>query len=126
MFEEEVHESFGFLYDSLQNEYVACLNGESINGTLHITSFEETDVFERDEDVVSFASCKKTSDFLGTLHSHPQPSNPSLRAVCKLSDQDLFTFGSVDEKISCVQCGTEEFRCFTPQNLDKGLNVIKG
>ena len=123
IFEEDVSDSFNFLYDSLRGEYAACLKGKTVGNVTTITSFDETDIVGRSNDHIVFKQCSNTRDFIGTLHSHPQPDTPGFVATCDLSKQDTFSFGLIEEDFACVQCGVNEFKCYTPDNLVQGIEV---
>lgn len=107
-----------------QKEFIYCLYGDSFPGDdkphYLIEEMKETR-YVSDDDSVTYVPCKKSSDYLGTIHSHPQPSSPRYVAVCDLSKQDVFTFGGDDSLLTGVICGKDKIAFYEVDDLNNPI-----
>lgn len=111
-------------YAGDQEEFIYCLYGDSYEGVemphYLIKEIKETRYIS-DTDSVSYVPCKKTSDYLGTIHSHPQPSSPRYIATCDLSKQDIFTFGGDAALLTGVICGKNKIAFYEIDDLENPI-----
>lgn len=109
-----------------QEEFIYCLYGDAYEGQAmpyyKIKSMKETEYIS-DEDSVSYVPCKKSSDYLGTIHSHPQPDNPRYIALCELSRQDIYTFGGDDSLLTGVICGSNKIAFFERDDFENPISI---
>lgn len=121
---QEILQTFNFLYGSLENEYAGCLYGSQNGNGIHINKFSETKIKETTPTSLTFEECQRTGDYLGTIHSHPEPQNSRFKASCEMSTQDAYSFGTSKDRIECVQCAINSIRCYTEDVLQNGFEVV--
>jgi len=111
-------------YESERTEFLYCLYGQVREDGYIITDITTTDIISHSEESISYISCDRTRNYLGNIHSHPQPESRFYRATCELSNQDLFTFGKENQLLTGVMCGVNQFAFYGIDNLDKSF-IIK-
>ena len=114
---EEFNNIINTRYSSDQDEFLYCLYGDVDGNNLTITEIKETS-FSSTNEKISYTPCKRTFDFLGTIHSHPVPLDRRYRASCSLSDQDIYTFGSSNVILTGVICGENLIAFYTPSDFN--------
>lgn len=116
--EPEIMNIINSRYSSDRSEFIYCLHGRVGDDSYIIEKIVETKVISSDDDYVRYESCKRTKDYLGTIHSHPKPSNPAYYASCKLSKQDIFSFGAEDMPLTAVICGKDKVAFYGKDDFD--------
>lgn len=122
-FEKTEYDILNTRYKSDVNEFVYCLYGETNSEGYFITKIQETKVLSSTEGTISYKPCSRDKIYLGTLHSHPIPNSRNYVATCKLSKQDLFTFGSDDSVMVGVICGENKIAFYGKNNFDESFTI---
>lgn len=112
-------------YNSDRSEFIYCFYGEEYQDGFLIESMKETKVFQYNESSILYEPCRRTNDFLGTIHSHPQPEDSRYVASCDLSKQDIYTFGAEDMPLTGIICGENEIAIYSSEkfNLEDSLTI---
>ena len=110
-------------YQSDSKEYIYCLYGSVFEDGYLIEEMSETEVIQASEDQIQYKRCRRTQKYLGTIHSHPQPEKKNLIATCKLSDFDLYTFGSEMSPLTGVICGENKIAFYGVGEFDKSFQI---
>lgn len=108
-------------YAGDREEFIYCMYGSSSESEFRIKELKETS-YVSDDDSATFMPCKKSKDYLGTIHSHPDPQSKMYQASCSMSRQDIFTFGKHGDQLTAIICGTDEFGFYTPDELKLSLD----
>ncbi len=106
---QEYAQIFDSRYTSDRNEFIYCLYGSVREDGFLIESIKETTVTYSDGESIDYQSCLRKPSFLGSVHSHPQPTERRVIATCGLSPQDIFTFGSERMALTGVVCGSGKY-----------------
>lgn len=124
----EIPDEYIFIWDSRYrsdvNEFLYCLYGEETEEGYRINEIRETQIYQSSENQLTFESCPRSRDYIGTLHSHPDPDEAGFIASCGLSDQDIYTFGSDRAPLTGVICGEGEYGFYAPGEFDIPLEVV--
>ena len=110
-------------YKSDRSEYIYCLYGKEFEDGFLITSIGETDVTYSDTETINYVSCDKKRDYLGTVHSHPQPDQLGWVATCDLSKRDIYTFGADQATVTGVICGEKKYGFYAPVDFERSMNI---
>lgn len=110
-------------YGSDSSEFIYCLYGNVYKEGYLIKEMSETKVLSAEEDYITYESCPRRSDYLGTIHSHPQPNTPHLYATCGLSKQDVYTFGASQSALTAIICNPGTYAFYGPMNLYESYEI---
>ena len=99
------------------NEFVYCLYGRNYKKGYKIERIAETKVINSDETSITYYPCGKSLDFLGTIHLHPS-------GMCRLSGQDIYTFGATDSILTGVICGIDKIAMYDKIDFYKPYLLI--
>lgn len=104
-------------YDLDKDEFLYCLYGDYDNDVYTITDLKITS-FISNSTYLEYDPCVKSSNLLGTIHSHLPQKNLIHINLCSLSHRDIYTFGgSEDEELMGVICGKDKIAFYTSENL---------
>lgn len=119
-FNEKDTDLMSYLFRASENEVVFCLYGRINNSNIFIQELQETTMVERSKNSVRYVRCEQTSDYIGTIHTHPS-------GTCRLSPRvDWYAFGRDGGQISGVMCGEKTFVIYHKEDVFNPLNVIVG
>jgi hypothetical protein len=111
-------------YKADTQEFIYCLHGSQYKDGYLIKSIDETKVLNSSEGSITYAQCKRSSDYLGTLHSHPATGNYRFIPSCHLSSQDIYTFGAEKQPLTAVICGIDQFGFYSTQDFENSYKVV--
>lgn len=114
-------------YESDSVEFIYCFYGKLYEAGYKVEKMEETQVIQAENDMIMYKPCKRQSNYLGTIHSHPPPDKPRYVATCKLSTQDIYTFGAEQMPLTGVICGSGEGKIavYGIGNFEKSYKIEK-
>jgi len=121
---QDISTIFNTRYQSDNTEFIYCLYGKTVSDGYSITEIKSTDVLSANGDSLEYKPCARSSSYLGTIHSHPQPENPRMYSTCKLSEQDVFTFGAENEPITAVICGIGKYAFYNKDDFSKSMSIL--
>lgn len=111
-------------YESENTEFLYCLyGGITDDNDFVITDITTTTILEYSESSISYIPCKRNREYLGNIHSHPQPETRYARASCELSQRDIFTFGKENQALTGVICGTNDVVMYGQHDLKKSFEI---
>ena len=110
-------------YESDSSEFIYCIYGEVYEDGYKMNEIKSTKVISASEDYIQYEGCRVTSDFIGTIHSHPQPEEKFLIATCELSEQDIYSFGAEGYPLIGVICGVGRYGFYTPNDFRNSLRT---
>lgn len=110
-------------YMSEGTEFLYCLYGVVDDDKYIITDIKTTTILDYSESSISFIPCERNRNYLGNIHSHPQPESRFLRASCGLSKRDIFTFGKEDQALTGVICGINEIAIYGMRDLETSFQI---
>ena len=116
-------------YESEDTEFIYCLYGASYEDDGYVvTEMTTTDVIKTDEESITYTKCDRNREYLGNIHSHPQPDERYLRATCDLSKQDIYTFGSEAQILTGVICGENKIALYGTDDFETSFQIklLKG
>jgi len=113
---QSVIDNLNTAYEDSRTEFVYCLQGSRNNQEYKIESYYEPKVINASENEVISARCGYNT--LGTIHPHFNSD------YCRLSNTDSYTFGSTQLPLTGVMCGKDKFVFFTPNDLEKPVEVL--
>lgn len=103
----------GWYGDVFVEEKALCLNGYKTNDVVYVTGYYEPELVKTTQDSVLFVSCRGIMN-IGTIHMQSE-------GTCELSREDVYAFGKTNDLIMGVICGQDQFRFYTPQDLNFGF-----
>ena len=111
----EIADKLNQLFNS-KIEFAACLQGKYGNGVYQITKMKMAKAIEQSSFHIRHEACPKLGT-ISAIHSHPGGD-------CKLSETDIFAFGSRDEPTNAVVCGRDNFAFYSREDFNKRMNYI--
>jgi len=96
-----------------KTEFLLCLKGKIKDGVGYIDDAIESNVITFNEEGIE-AGCPFST--FGTIHNHNN-------FVCKLSSQDLYTFGISRDSMMGIICGGDKIVFYTPNSLKQSVDV---
>ena len=100
-------------FSSANSEFLYCLIGEIENRTIKITSYSKAEIISSEGDSVNGICPKKT---IGTIHNHNN-------RLCRVSYQDVYTFGFMKYNIEGIICGTNNIVFFRVNELEDSTKI---
>ncbi len=113
---KDITNTLNDLYAKNAYEFVACLKGKYADGIYQIDEIEFPDVIEEGHFSIVHVACPRFGT-ISTIHSHSINN-------CKLSDIDIFAFGSKNEPTNSIMCGIDNFAFYSRKDFDKRMNYI--